>query len=226
MNILYLDIETIPGQNAYIREDIAASIKAPGQYKKQESIDKWLDDNRESAADAKWRSTSFSGALGEIVCIGWAINEDEPQSVQRELGQSERDMLCAFFDAVMKSLGERIDGTSITPDVWVGHNITGFDLRFIWQRCIINKFKPPIKLPVNAKYWDAIIFDTMFEWRGGSAKAGGSLNEICKALGIETKGDIDGSNVWDYVKDGRTNEVSEYCKKDVMRTREIYNIIS
>ncbi len=223
---LFIDIETIPGQTPYIREDIAVNITAPGQYKKQESIEKWLADNRSTATDDQWRKTSFSGTLGEVICIGYALDDNDPVSVQRELGGSEADMIDAFFTNVKDQLGERTDGLLNKPDMWIGHNITGFDLRFLWQRCVLTGAKPLFGIPIKAKPWDDVIFDTMTEWRGIGAKAGGSLQQICKAMSIETKDDLDGSKVWDYVKDGRIDEVAEYCRKDVMRTREIYKRIS
>lgn len=226
MTTLTLDIETIPGQAAYIREDIAETITAPGQYKKQESIDKWLAENKEAAIDEKWRQTALNGSLGEVICIGWAIDDDKPKSVQRSLEQSEASVLCQFFGNLAAELGSSRNGTQNSPDLWVGHNHTGFDLRFIWQRCVINKIKPSITIPISAKPWDGLVFDTMVEWRGIGAKAGGSMKAVCKALGIEGKGDIDGSMVWDYVKDGRIDEVAKYCREDVERTREIYNRIT
>ena len=50
------------------------------------------------------------------------------------------------------------------------------------------------------------------------------LAELCEILGIPSPKDgIDGSQVWDYVQSGRIEEVAEYCKKDVIATREAYN---
>jgi predicted PolB exonuclease-like 3'-5' exonuclease len=50
-----------------------------------------------------------------------------------------------------------------------------------------------------------------------------SLDNLCYGLGIESPKDgIDGSQVWQYVKDGRENEVYDYCKRDVAAVREVY----
>jgi len=220
---LYLDIETIPGQLPYIREDIATGITAPGNFKKPESIEKWLAENRDAETDKAWRKTSFDGTRGEIICIGYATDDNQEKCVARDLGQPEGDMLKGFFTELQKDLGTNAGGSPHQITQWVGHNITGFDLRFLWQRCVINGINPPIGIPVTAKPWDSIVFDTMTEWGGIGKKMGCSLDAICKALGIETKDDLNGSKVWDYVKDGRVDEVAEYCKKDVMRTREIHN---
>ncbi len=60
-----------------------------------------------------------------------------------------------------------------------------------------------------------------------------SLDRICKALGIQAKGEdlpegeyIDGSLVWEFVKRGEIEKVAAYCKADVIRCREVYKRIN
>ena len=62
----------------------------------------------------------------------------------------------------------------------------------------------------------------MWEWCGYNRESKPSLNKLCQVLNIEQKGDIDGSKVWQAVRDGRIDEVAEYCAKDVERVRAIY----
>src|SRR5574337_886391 len=104
----------------------------------------------------------------------------------------------------------------------VGHNHAGFDLRFIWQRAVILGVKPPIWWPHNARPWDTdVVFDTMVQWAGTGNRI--SMDNLCAALGLPGKSEgMDGSMVWDAVKDGRISEVADYCKGDVERTRAIY----
>jgi predicted PolB exonuclease-like 3'-5' exonuclease len=214
MTKLYIDIETIPAQQQWVKDEIAETITAPGNYKKQESIDKWMEENKESAVDAEWRKTSFIGGVGEIICIAWAVDDGKPEVVSRTLGMSEGAMLELFF--------EKIAHLSKTDPIWIGHYITGFDLRFLWQRCVIHGVNALVKIPYDAKPWDASVFDTKIEWSGAKSTGYGSLDAVCKSMGFEGKGDIDGSMVWDYVKDGRVEEVAEYCKDDVEKARMIY----
>ena len=143
---LYLDIETIPSQTPAIRQEIADTITAPGQYKKPESIEKWLSENRESEADKEWRKTGLDGTYGEIVSMAWAINDEPVEGVIRRLGEPERDVLDVFMDTLGESISE-----SRTMPTWIGHYITGFDLRFIWQRCVVTGVKPRFHLPYDAK---------------------------------------------------------------------------
>lgn len=218
MNI-YLDIETIPTQRTDIIEDIRSSIKAPGNYKKPDSIQKWFDENGEQAFDDEYRKTALNGTFGEIICIGWAIDDNDPMGLIRDLEKTEKGHLQAFVAAIDKIL--KTDHGMYHQATWIGHNILNFDLRYIWQRCVINDVKIPFKFPYNAKYWDENIFDTLYEWTGNN-KAGGSLDKISKALGYDGKGEINGANVWDYFKAGELQEICEYCKQDVELTRQLY----
>lgn len=220
MPFLYIDIETIPSQLDWVKKEIAEKITAPANYKKAESIEKWFKDNGEDATDDKWRKTSFDGSLGEIVAISWAVDDGAPKVVSRGLGESEAVLLDEFFLELQIDL---TDKQNITHEpVWVGHYITGFDLRFLWQRCVLNNIPPSVNIPYAAKPWDRQVFDTKIEWSGMQSTGSGSLDMVSKIMGYEGKGDIDGSKVWDYVKDGRIKEVAGYCKDDVEKCRRLH----
>lgn len=211
---LFFDIETIPSQLPGIREEIAAGVTAPGQYSKPESIAKWLEENREAAAEAEWLKTSFDGGLGQVCVIGWAIGDDAPKSLQvADLGQeAERELLAEFFGVVQRA------GSGLR---FVGHNAIGFDLKFMWKRAMVLGIKPPWTFPRAPKPWAENVADTMLMW-DGDQRAGGSMDRLCKLLGIPGKGDMDGSKVWPMVRDGRIEEVAAYCRGDVARTRAMY----
>ena len=51
MKIITLDIETIPGQNDWIRGQIASTIKPPGNISRQETIDKWWEEKAGTVID-------------------------------------------------------------------------------------------------------------------------------------------------------------------------------
>lgn len=215
---LFIDIETIPSQKPDAKDGIV--IEAPGNYKKPESITKWLDENSESEADKVYQKFGLDGALGEIICIGYAFDDEEPKIIGRQTDASEATMLIDFFKMLYdKKFAKQGQPESFT---WVGHYITGFDLRFIWQRCVANNVKPLVNIPYKAKPWDNDVFDTMSEWTGIKKTGIGKLDAICKALGHEGKGDIDGSQVWEYIKAGRYDEIFNYCKDDVELTRFLY----
>ena len=213
MTPFYFDIETIPSQDPEVKAEIAAGITAPGTYKKAESIQQWLDENRAAEAEAVWLKTAFDGGLGQCVCIGFADGDGKAyiyhaQDLSRD---SERKVLQDFFCAVTDA-GHR---------TFVGHNIIGFDLPFLWKRCMVLGIKPPASFPRNPKPWGELVQDTMLLW-DSTQRAGGSMDRICRLLGIPGKGGISGADVWPMVQAGKMNEVADYCRGDVERTRSLY----
>lgn len=214
MNI-YLDIETIPCQLPGIKEQIAAEIKPPSNMSKPETIANWEKESKPEAVENAWRKTSFDGGYGQIVCASIAIDDDAPKVFydKQWLG-SEALILVNLFDEISK-----LDG-AFGNHIFIGHYHADFDLRFIFQRAVVNGVKPPPNIPFHVRQWDKQIFDTMYQWAGHGNRIG--LNELCKILGIDGKSDLDGSKVWDYVQSGRIDEVAEYCKQDVERTRQVH----
>ena len=227
MNI-YFDIETIPAQDAptiqLIKDDIEKqklTIKAPSNYKDQEKIDAYIKAEQEkldAEFDLTYRKTSFDGGLGEICCIGYAIDDRPPVSIY---GVSEAYILNGFFDSLKNAYNP---STNQRPK-FIGHNIVSFDLRFLFQRSVMNNIKPPMFIPFNAKPWDESIFDTMTAWAGHGNRV--SLDKLCKIFNIPQKGseigeEINGSKVWDFYQAGRIADIAKYCEGDVDRTRQAY----
>ncbi len=211
MTPFYFDVETIPSQIPGIKQEFIDSVQAPGQYKKPESIAEWLKENRDAVAEAEWLKTSFDGAVGHACVIGFAVGDASPCTYQR-LHHDEKSLLEDFFCAVTDA------GPGVT---FIGHNLIGFDLPFLWKRAMILGVKPPPFFPRNPKPWSESIVDTMLLW-DGQQRAGGSMDRICKLMGIPGKGDIDGSKVWPMYQDGRLTEIAEYCRGDVERTRAMH----
>lgn len=210
---LFIDIETIPGPG--LLDEYKAAVKAPGQYSKPESIQKWLDDNRDQVAESEWLKTSFDGAVGQIVCISWAcdlMGEGETHFVNDLEPGSERDLLNAVWDRLVEVVGKG------KPRI-VGHNVAAFDIPFIWKRSIVYGARPPLWFPRNPKPWAETVFDTMHQWDGEKRI---SMDNLCKALGIPGKGEISGADVWPMIKEGKFEEVAKYCQDDVNRTRSIF----
>jgi len=222
MTILHIDIETIPSQLEWVKQDIMDTIKPPATIKKQESIDKWMKDKSATAANDKWLKTSFNGAVGEIICIAWAFDDEPVQVIGRELFETESDMLTGFMNHLdMVSTSERGIKKEIT---WCGHYITGFDLRFLWQRMVVNNVKMLVEIPYNAKPWSQSVFDTCHEWKGDNSGYG-SLDMAAKILGIEQEKTMSGADVWPEIQAGNYEKVFDYCKQDVEICRQVYNRI-
>lgn len=207
-NKLYLDIETIPSQDGWVRDYVIDDIKPPGNIKKQESIDAWYAEKFEDAVQEALLKTSFDGAMCHVVAIGYAVNDDEPKCMYAEKAEDEKKILESFFKGA----------ASLNWPIIVGHNVTGFDMRVLRQRAIVLGVSLPKNLPWEAKPWDKNPFDTMVQW---DAKNSIKLDKLACAMGIKGKNGIDGSKVYEYWQAGKHEELIEYCKSDVCMVRDI-----
>jgi hypothetical protein len=219
------DLETIPSQKPGAYEKIRESIKHPGNISKPETIEKWYAENADIAAMELYRKQSFDGLYGEIISIAWTIDDGPIDVVYRYNGKDETRIIREFFDSITSLLDKNGNREFITK--WIGHWLTGFDLRFLWQRCVVQGIKPPLRIPYDAKPWDDIVFDTKVAWTGlGQYSGVGKLDALAQAFGMDGKGDLDGSKVYDYWLAGRIEEIAEYNKADVKKTRELYKLMN
>lgn len=128
--------------------------------------------------------------------------------------QGERRALSDFLE-LMKDFDSE-------SDELVGHNIIGFDLPFIFQRCLVNDLQ--VRLFVNLSEFNVRgVFDTMHRWWLG-AKRHVSLDDIAWALGIESSktSEVEGSKVFDLYQANRLELIREYNLNDVRVTRKVY----
>jgi len=214
MRRLYLDIETLPAGDEQLKTLKFLFEKKKAKKNKREGCDDHAD------FEQYLLGTSFDGSFGRILCIAYAI-DDSPVEVL-DGSKDEAGMLEKFWKIV-----DSISTPARNPQwpdygvQFIGHNVMDFDLRFIYQRSIVNRIKPAYNLNF-ARYRDYPVYDTMKEWsKWGVGNIG--LEHIALALGIPTPKDgIDGSQVYDFYKAGKTEDICEYCKRDVECTREVY----
>lgn len=205
-----LDIETIPCQDPAYREAVRQNLKPPGNIKKADSIAAWMAENAEAAVDEAVAKTSFDPAHGHICCIGFAIDDGPVQYYEARTVEDERHALEGFFSN-MPTMGlVRI----------IGHNVSAFDLRFILCRAIVLGIKIPTAIPRNPKPWDDTVFDTMTAWAGVRGTIG--QDRLAQALGMDGKGDFDGSMVAKAWADGEHDRIARYCQSDVETVRAIH----
>lgn len=209
---VYFDIETIPDQSPGALDRAMKQVKPPATLKKQESIDKWLEENREEAAYEILHKSCLDGASGHVCSIGWAKNNRKIEVRHAESRMEEKWVLEEFFGALDQWHSETL----------VGHNIFGFDLPFLTKRAIILGVELPPKQswPRDPKPWDRSIFDTMTAWAGSRDRI--SLDRLCGALGVPGKDGFDGSQVAQAWANGEHQKIAEYCEDDVMRVRAIH----
>ena len=219
MEVIF-DIETIPTQREDIRIHLANNVKPPKTIKKQETLERWEKEEKQQVIFDEIDRTGLNGAFGEIISIACAVGDGEVVAFYSEDWQSEtreRNILSQFFNYLNTKYNKNTD----IPPVFIGHNLVSFDIRFIYQRAVVNGIKPFSFFPIHAKAWDKQVYDTMTEFAGYGNRI--SMNDLCLALGLPGKSDeIDGSKVWEFVQQGKIKDVVEYNKADVERTRAIY----
>lgn len=154
------------------------------------------------------KKLSLSAVTAKIICLCYTIEPSVSGTIEVLKGE-ESDILKGFW--------------KIVPDcnLFVGHNILDFDMRFIYQRSVIHNIKPSRDIPFT-RFRNAPIYDTMQEWsKWGREHA--SLDSLSKALGIPSpKENLDGSKVYPYYRAGKLPEIIEYCKRDVESVRAVY----
>lgn len=234
MTELFLDIETAPPSGAalveleksiFFRYPDTNSPRPVAQHrglKDPEKIAVYQREGRERA-EHEWRehnrsqrakraealaASALDGAIGHIVSLSWSIN-DEPARVSVQNGGSfgEREVIESFVELISRLS---------TPTV-VAH-FAQFDVRFIWQRCIINSVALPTWWPVAARPWDSSrVRDTMIEWAGVGKNV--SLNALCRALDVPGKGAVNGGDVFSLWREARYGEIGMYNRDNVRRLR-------
>ena len=210
---LYIDIETIPGPES--GKD-AIKVSPPANMKKQETIDKWIAEKSEAAKEEAYRKQSFNGGYGQVCAVSYAIDDGSVSGVYLTDNRAHEDWI---ISDVFGAIEAELDGHN-NPYV-CGHFVSGFDLRFLMHRCVVLGVKMPhwLQTTCNAAAWSDKIRDTMTLWSGARGTIG--LDELCKILGIEGKGDVDGSMVYDMWLAGEHEKIGEYCNSDVEKVREV-----
>ena len=225
-NFLYLDIETIPSQRPEIKAEIAESITPPGNMSKPETIAKWEIETKPEVIEKKWMETALDGSFGEVISISWQFIDDNIEGIIRKLDEPEKNLLVPFNE-VLNTIWHNFNSDVI----FVGFNILNFDLRFLWQRMLINGIQPHgsiFSALNNSKYNSDRYFDIMLYWSGFSRQDWISQNKLCQAFGIESSktDDIDGSKVWEHIKAGKYQEVLDYNKRDIEITRKLHKLLT
>jgi hypothetical protein len=216
---IFVDIETLPTQIPAVVERLTAGVRPPANYKSADAIAKWWAENGEAGKAEAVGKTALDGTFGRIACIGWAV-DDSAVHVTTAEGGSERDLLLAWA-------GELTDVVEATlPDphqwdtraTWIGHNLQDFDIRFIWQRCRVNRVRLPFRLPLDRYPKGPYLFDTMKEWSGWGKYV--KQTDLELAFGLDRTDPLARGGA-----DVATADLADtiaHCREDVRLLREIY----
>lgn len=216
MSLIYIDLETVGTDDPAIIAEIASTITPPGNYKKPETIAAWEQGEKRRAVEEAVAKTCFDGGYGKIVCACFAVDDGNVWTIT---DTPETRLIKTLFDGIVCEAGADV--------TLVGHNIT-WDLRMLYQRAVVHGIEPPPVLlkAMRARPWDDCIADTMTLWHPDRDRKI-SLDKLCKILGVQSsKSEMNGSMVAQYYKEGRLDEISNYCKLDVEAVRACYKRLS
>jgi predicted PolB exonuclease-like 3'-5' exonuclease len=180
--------------------------------KKAETISAWEKEQKPAAIEEAVAKTSLNGAFGHVCCVGYAFDQEPAQTVSWPLGLKDET-------EALRYLATFLSTTNRVPTI-VGHNVAGFDIRFLWQRAMVLGVKMPAWFPRDPKPWGNEVFDTMTAFAG--AREYISMDNLSAALGLPGKGEIDGSMIGQMFFEGKHQEIADYCRQDVERTRAIH----
>jgi hypothetical protein len=201
------DIETIP-QRAPLGPVAQKALENKLAWQKNRNEE---DDPDESVR----RTMGTSPYLGEIITIGYQIGNQTPIAL---IGPEET-ILKDFWKVL-----ETFEG------VFVSYNGIKFDVPFIIRRGMYYGITPTNKNFLNLKrfsfYPHFDVYQALSDW--GQPNLTLSLDQACEFFGIRSS-KIDGikaSQVAQAFTEGRIKEIAEYCKRDVVATAQIFELLA
>lgn len=208
------DIETIPQEIADFTEIQKEEFERllEGQIKRHDGA------KTEEEISSLIRGTN--PFFGKIICIGahkWFKGEQGETEKLKLFSGDERDLLEKFFKAIKGFKG-----------VFVHFNGLDFDVPFIVKRALHHQLKPQNdnfnKLRRFSPYPHFDVMQHVANWDRYNKP---SLHMLADHLGIRSpkEGEVKASEVYTAWKEGRAQEIYDYCLRDVESTYQIYRKI-
>lgn len=165
-----LDIETAPLPLAEI-ESRKPEFSAPANWKDPDKIRANIAEQEQ-----KWlEKAALSPLTGRVLVIGLKEFGKDPTYLEGD----ERDILLDFWREI---------GIGVEFDLWHGHNLHEFDLRFIIRRSWFHQIPVPIHLIYAGRYVnDRRFIDTMKVFQCGDRQDFVSLRDLAQFLGLGSK---------------------------------------
>ncbi|MGH9824125.1 MAG: ribonuclease H-like domain-containing protein [Blastocatellia bacterium] len=183
--------------------------------------------DRESEEERAYRTGSLAATSGRVLSIAVQVGP-QPEFLQYASSPVECERVFGIDtdgreereEEALKGFIELMEGFKVDLDEIVGHNVSWFDLPFIYQRCLANGIAARPTLESSGYN----VFDTMRYWGLGDRR-NTALDDIAWALGIESSktAEVEGSRIHELYHNGKLVEIREYNLRDVRVTRKIYD---
>lgn len=228
MDIATIDIETIPCQNIpneCIPKFDSESVKY-GNLKDPVKRQAKEEEERAAFQDGLTKKMSTTPTLAQLctfVGIKYDTDKDkilEKVSIQvtKAYEADDLDAVSDGWDFIRKMYNER------TP--LVSFNGIGFDLPIMWHRAIAQD------VPVDSfmyqrltpRYGGPFHYDLLGILAGWTLDKmrGHNLDFFLNLFGIGSKGDMDGSKVYEAWQLGEYEKIQQYCESDVLQTCKLF----
>ena len=200
-HVIVWDLETVP--------DLAA-------FKRMEGTLDISDEEAETLLADKFAKLP----LHLIACIGALIAERGEQGWRvvalgaPHIGERpERDIIAAFIARIEE----------LRPQL-VAFNGHGFDLPVLRYRAMVHSLAAPgLNCRSYFNRYSEDCLDLCDALASFDARSKMKLDALCRVLGLPGKPEgIDGSQVADFVRQGRIQEVADYCETDVVNTYRLF----
>jgi 3'-5' exonuclease len=152
---------------------------------------------------------ALSGLTGQVVCICALIDDGRQITEHTLIERDESSLLRSFWSLVR-------DG-----DVFIGHNVLGFDLPFLRQRSWIRDIRPSRRIDLR-RFYSADVLDTQQIFSNWGATKFPGLDSLATALGCGSKSGH-GCDVAEWWAKGDLKEIADYCRQDVWITLKVFN---
>lgn len=228
MIIATFDAETIPNQRIpdTCKPQFDPSEVKTGNMKDQAKIDAKIEDARNNFESDLVKKMSVTPSLTQLsTFVGMKYDTENDQIIDKVSIQVtkayEADDLEAITDGwkfITKNHMERIPIVSF--------NGIGFDLPVMWHRAIAQDVPvdPSMYYRLTPRYGGYHHYDLLGILAGWTLDKmkGHNLEFFLQLYGIGTKGEMDGSKVWEAWQTGEYEKIQKYCEEDVFNTCHLF----
>jgi predicted PolB exonuclease-like 3'-5' exonuclease len=209
-NCLFFDIETTVRHNTF----------AEYQENESEVANIWLDKCKMNDAYKNEPESMLEkyGSLypeyGKIICISYGYFDVDTKKWKVESlndsTMSEKEMLMEFG---------KLCNTKFHKHILSGYNIKRFDIPYVYRRMLANHILPPSHFDViDKKPWEIAAYDLYRVWTDAYTINGMcNFDVVCQLMGVPSpkQGEVKGESVKEFYYDGKIDEITEYCRRDV-----------
>ena len=214
MRKIVFDIETGPLPNSELEQLIEpfdpAAVKV-GNIKDPAKIEAKIEECRANHWTDFVDGAALSAVTGRVLAIG--IQDSDGFKILGDNLSSEAEIIHDFWHLCQFEMGRL--------NTMIGFNTHLFDLPFLVRR----SWKLGVKVPPfirRGRYWADEMIDLRNDWQLGDRPAEGSLNAICKHLGLgqKTGNGKDFAGLW--ILDRK--KAIEYLRQDLALTSKVATI--